>query len=95
VANYTNGWPQLLSVKDDLHKLKEGLRPHFDTVDIVQSPTVAEIRAKMREFLLGKPIRDTAREIGTDNDPKSLERAFRKVVVDTKVATSKRHKEGM
>jgi hypothetical protein len=42
-----------------------------------------------------KRIRETAREIGTDNDPKSLERAFRKVVVDTKVATSKRHKEDM
>jgi hypothetical protein len=27
-----------------------------------------------------KRIRETAREIGTDNDPKSLERAFEKVV---------------
>jgi len=27
-----------------------------------------------------KRIRDTAREIGTDNDPKSFERAFAKVV---------------
>jgi hypothetical protein len=31
-----------------------------------------------------KRIRETAREIGTDNDPKSLERAFRKVVLDTR-----------
>jgi hypothetical protein len=31
-------------------------------------------------------IRETAREIGTDNDPKSLERAFKKVVVDTKAS---------
>jgi hypothetical protein len=27
-----------------------------------------------------KRIRETAREIGTDNDPESLERAFKKVV---------------
>jgi Caspase domain len=52
VSNYTNGWDKLLSVEDDLQNIKEGLKPYFETVDIVQSPTVAELRTKMRGFLL-------------------------------------------
>ncbi|MDQ6867561.1 MAG: hypothetical protein M3178_03845 [Pseudomonadota bacterium] len=46
VSDYTTGWDKLPSVKDDLHDLATGLKPYFETVDTVQSPTVAEIRTK-------------------------------------------------
>jgi hypothetical protein len=36
-----------------------------------------------------KRIRETAREIGTDNDPKSFERAFKKIVSTKKGSASK------
>jgi tetratricopeptide (TPR) repeat protein len=52
VSRYTGGWPQLPSVTNDLQNLKEGLAPYFETVETVQSPSVADIRAKMRAFLL-------------------------------------------
>jgi hypothetical protein len=35
---------------------------------------------KLTDAERAKRIRDTARELGTDNDPESLERAFKKVV---------------
>ena len=54
VSDYTRGWDQLPSVKNDLHDLEEGLKPYFETVDTVRSPTVAEIRTKLRDFLLGR-----------------------------------------
>jgi hypothetical protein len=38
-------------------------------------------KTKMTDAERAKRIRETAREIGTDNDPKSLERAFKQVVV--------------
>jgi hypothetical protein len=37
-------------------------------------------QTKLTDIERAKRIRETAREIGTDNDPKSLERAFDKVV---------------
>jgi hypothetical protein len=37
-------------------------------------------KTKLTDAERAKRIRETAREIGTDNDPKSLERAFDKVV---------------
>jgi len=52
VSGYTSGWDQLSSVKNDLHDLEEGLAPYFETVETVQSPTAAKIRAKMGEFLM-------------------------------------------
>jgi hypothetical protein len=61
VPNYTTGWDKLPSVKNDLHGLAAGLAPHFETVDTVQNPTVAEIRTKMRDFLLGHWIRPDER----------------------------------
>jgi hypothetical protein len=38
-----------------------------------------------------KRIREIAREIGTDNDPKSLERAFKNVVLRHKPPTDAPH----
>jgi hypothetical protein len=35
---------------------------------------------KLTDAERAKRIRETAREIGTDNDPEALERAFKKVV---------------
>ena len=37
-------------------------------------------QTKLTDAERAKRIRETAREIGTDNDPESLERAFKKVV---------------
>jgi hypothetical protein len=37
-------------------------------------------KTKLTDAERAKRIRETAREIGTDNDPKSLERAFDKIV---------------
>jgi hypothetical protein len=37
-------------------------------------------KTKLTDAERAKRIRETAREIGTDNDPESLERAFKKVV---------------
>src|SRR5215813_1892648 len=53
-SHYTRGWDALASVKDDLKTLKKGLTPYFETVEIVEDPTVSELRDRMREFLLGK-----------------------------------------
>jgi tetratricopeptide (TPR) repeat protein len=53
-SRYTRGWDELASVKDDLHVLKTGLTPYFETVETVQDPTVSQLRDRMREFLLGK-----------------------------------------
>ena len=52
VSNYTSGWDQLPSVTKDLQDLQEGLAPYFQTVDILQSPTVAELKSKIKAFLL-------------------------------------------
>jgi tetratricopeptide (TPR) repeat protein len=54
VSDYKSGWPQLPNVKNDLHDLKAGLEPYFETVDIVPNPTVAQLRDRMGEFLLGQ-----------------------------------------
>jgi len=54
VSEYTSGWPQLPNVKNDLQDLKAGLEPYFATVDIVPNPTVAQLRDRMSEFLLGQ-----------------------------------------
>lgn len=54
VSDYKTGWDKLPSVKDDLHDLKAGLAPYFETVDTVQSPTVAELRNRMHDFLMGR-----------------------------------------
>jgi len=37
-------------------------------------------KTKLTDVERAKRVRETAREIGTDNDPESLERAFKKVV---------------
>lgn len=37
-------------------------------------------KTKLTDEERAKRIRETAREIGTDNDPKSLERAFKKII---------------
>ena len=37
-------------------------------------------KTKLTDTERAKRIRETARELGTDNDPESLERAFKKVV---------------
>ncbi len=54
VSDYKSGWPQLPNVKNDLQDLKAGLEPYFETVDIVPNPTVAQLRDRMGEFLLGQ-----------------------------------------
>jgi hypothetical protein len=38
-------------------------------------------KAQISDVERAKRIREIAREIGTDNDPKSLERAFKNVVL--------------
>jgi tetratricopeptide (TPR) repeat protein len=53
-SHYTRGWDELASVRHDLQTLKAGLTPYFETVEIVQDPTVSQLRDRMREFLLGK-----------------------------------------
>jgi uncharacterized caspase-like protein len=53
VSNYTRGWDQLPSVKNDLQDLKTGLAPYFETVDTILNPTVAELRNQMHDFLMG------------------------------------------
>jgi tetratricopeptide (TPR) repeat protein len=52
VSDYKTGWNQLPSVKNDLVVLKEELKSHFETVEAVQSPTVAELTSKIKAFLL-------------------------------------------
>ena len=52
VSDYKTGWPQLPNVKNDLQELKAGLDPYFETVEIVQNPTVSELRGRMSEFVL-------------------------------------------
>jgi Tol biopolymer transport system component len=54
VSNYKTGWDRLPNVKNDLQDLKAGLEPYFETVDVVQNPTVAQLRDRMSEFLLGQ-----------------------------------------
>jgi uncharacterized caspase-like protein len=54
VSDYATGWPQLPNVKNDLQDLKAGLRPYFETVDVLPNPTVAQLRDRMSEFLLGQ-----------------------------------------
>jgi hypothetical protein len=54
VSDYASGWPQLPNVKNDLQDLKAGQDPYFETVDIVPNPTVAQLRDRMGEFLLGQ-----------------------------------------
>ncbi len=54
VSDYTTGWDKLPSVKDDLRRLEKGLKPSFDTVETVLSPTVEQIRFKIRDFLMGQ-----------------------------------------
>jgi hypothetical protein len=39
-----------------------------------------------------KRIRETARELGTDNDPKALERAFRRVIAPRTTGAPKRRR---
>ena len=41
-------------------------------------------KATLTDAVRAKRIRETAREIGTDNDPASFERAFTKVVQPTR-----------
>src|SRR5262249_12586616 len=53
-SHYTRGWDELASVRYDLQTLKAGLTPYFETVEIVQDPTVSQLRDRMREFLLGQ-----------------------------------------
>ena len=53
-SHYTRGWDELASVRHDLQTLKAGITPYFETVEIVQDPTVSQLRDRMREFLLGK-----------------------------------------
>jgi hypothetical protein len=40
-----------------------------------------------------KRIRETAREIETSNDPNAVDKAFKKVVIDTKMPRPKSTKE--
>jgi Domain of unknown function (DUF4411) len=42
--------------------------------------TMPAKKTKLTDAERAKRIRETAREIGTDNDPESMERAFKKVV---------------
>jgi tetratricopeptide (TPR) repeat protein len=52
VSEYKAGWPRLSNVKNDLQDLKAGLDDYFESVVIVQNPTVSELRGRMSEFLL-------------------------------------------
>jgi hypothetical protein len=54
VSDYKTGWNQLPMVKDDLQDLKAGLEPYFETVEILSDPTVAKLRERMGDFLLGQ-----------------------------------------
>lgn len=44
-------------------------------------------KTKLTDTERAKRIRETARDLGTSNDPKDLERAFKKVVPISKRAT--------
>jgi hypothetical protein len=44
------------------------------------APPMPAKKTNLTDAERAKRIRETAREIGTDNDPESLERAFKKVV---------------
>jgi WD40 repeat protein len=54
VSDYKTGWPQLPNVKNDLQDLQAGLKPYFETVDVLLDPTVAKLRDQVSEFLLGQ-----------------------------------------
>ncbi len=55
VSDYKSGWPQLPNVKNDLQDLKAGLAPYFETEpEVLLNPTVAQLRDRMGEFLLGQ-----------------------------------------
>jgi hypothetical protein len=54
VSDYTTGWDKLSSVKDDLGRLKEGLKPSFETVETVLNATVEQTRLKIHDFLMGQ-----------------------------------------
>src|ERR1700752_2767074 len=62
VSNYTGGgWRQLPNVATDLPDLKAGLEPYFETVDVLLDPTVAMLRDRMSDFLLGQRNRPDER----------------------------------
>jgi Caspase domain len=54
VSNYTSGWDNLPSVKDDVLHLEEALSPYFQTVVSLLDPTVDQLRDRIRDFLLGR-----------------------------------------
>ncbi len=52
VADYARGWPRLPSVANDLDNLEKKLKFHFETVEKVPNPTVAQLRDRIRNFLI-------------------------------------------
>ena len=51
ISRYTNGWPSLYGVADDVPAVKRALESHGFTVETLIDPTKGEIDARMNSFI--------------------------------------------
>jgi hypothetical protein len=65
---------------DKLDKIRNNAPSRQSQALIEPTPSMPAKKTKLTDAERAKRIRETAREIGTDNDPESLERAFKKIV---------------
>jgi hypothetical protein len=65
---------------DKLDKIRNNAPSRQSQASIEPAPSMPAKKTTLTDAERAKRIRETAREIGTDNDPESLEMAFKKVV---------------
>jgi hypothetical protein len=65
---------------DKLDKIRNNAPSRQSQAPIEAAPSMPAKKTTLTDTERTKRIRETAREIGTDNDPEALERAFKKVV---------------
>ena len=51
VSRYTNGWPSLRGVREDIPAVKSSLEKHGFNVETIIDPTAVEIDARMKSFI--------------------------------------------
>lgn len=65
---------------DKLDKIRNNAPSRQSQVPIEATPSMPAKKTSLTDAERAKRIRETARELGTDDDPESLERAVKKVV---------------
>jgi hypothetical protein len=65
---------------DKLDKIRNNAPSRRSQATTEAPPSMPAKKMKLTDWERAKRIRETAHEIGTDNDPEALERAFKKVV---------------